>query len=519
VIEPEIFLGPPGTGKTTKLLDVVLHELEHGVPPDRIGYMTFTRKGVEEAISRAARQFNRPRKEFRYFNTLHSAAFRHLGLNTTQVFKGDRIREFCEANPQYGIKTSGFYSPEDGTYTNFRGDDMALFLDNIARITGESIGSVLDRTQDIITDRSRVLKIINILRTYKEEQGLFDFTDMIEEFIKLDDPPRLEVLIIDEAQDLSNLQWRMVEQLARHVKRLYIAGDDDQTIFTWAGASERFITLPGKVQILEQSWRVPHVVHKLANNIVQSLSKRRDKLWLPRDEEGKIVAIDGVDNLNPKFIAEESSVMLLARTVKLVRQFFVPFCRNNGIPYQLFDAKAIKEKHANVIVAWNRLNAGEPVDVGAIAKVYETLPSDTHGITKGVARGAKTIMKSIADNEGMFLTMEELRKDYGLQAEGPWYEVFTEIPQEEMSFIKRVMAKGYDIREKPKVHISTIHRVKGGQANTVVLMSDQAEAIERATLENPDEEIRVFYTGVTRTFENLVVVQPTRRHYFGGLFE
>jgi superfamily I DNA/RNA helicase len=97
--------------------------------------------------------------------------------------------------------------------------------------------------------------------------------------------------------------------------------------------------------------------------------------------------------------------------------------------------------------------------------------------------------------------------------------VFTEIDPRDVEYISRVLKNGYSILDKPHIHISTIHRVKGGQADTVILLSDTAKPTERLAATNSDEETRVFYTGITRTKEDLIVVQPDKRRYFERLFD
>ena len=63
-----------------------------------------------------------------------------------------------------------------------------------------------------------------------------DFTDMVEKFIIDAGNLPIKVLMVDEAQDLTPLQWDMVVKIAKHVWRVYIAGDDDQAIYECNGA-------------------------------------------------------------------------------------------------------------------------------------------------------------------------------------------------------------------------------------------------------------------------------------------
>ena len=56
--------GPPGTGKTTKLLGRVEKYLERGVKPNEVAYFSFTRKAVKEAVER-----------FKFINELISSIY------------------------------------------------------------------------------------------------------------------------------------------------------------------------------------------------------------------------------------------------------------------------------------------------------------------------------------------------------------------------------------------------------------------------------------------------------------
>ena len=491
-----IVLGPPGTGKTTYLLGKAEEYLKTGVQPEKLGYVAFTKKAANEALTRAVVKFGYDPKELIYFRTLHSLCYHWLGLTRSDVMARNNLKEFSR---KIGERINSVWDGENVMSLNSKGDTM-LFLENIARNRCVSFREQWNNSDSGLS-WMHFEWFINNYGNYKENNFLVDYTDMLEMFLKSHGTPHLDVLIIDEAQDLSALQWKCIKKLAENVPHVYIAGDDDQAIYRWAGADvEHFIKLKGNNVYLQQSYRVPRKVHDIALGVVKRINNRKEKLWEPKKEEGTVSYHNSFEHVD----VGKGDWLFLARNNYLLNAVEQHLIRSGRV-YKKGTKLSVSENLITAIKDWEALRKGAFIEAARVRKIYGYMK-----VHKSIKRGYKTL-KTVADD--LTLNLQELKNNHGLLVDCIWHECFDLIGNTQREYLISCLRHGENLLSSD-IRLNTIHAAKGGECENVVLLTDMANKTWEELYRTPDNECRAFYVGVTRTISNLHIVRGKTRKEF-----
>ena len=489
----KIILGPPGTGKTHNLLNLVEEELAKGTPPDRIAFVAFTKKAATEARDRAMKKFNLEEQHLPYFRTLHSFAFNQLGLTKSEVMSRDNYKEFGQT---FGMDLG---SVSDGVDSGgvFTVDNQLLSEVNLARMKCMDLEHHYNDS-NLDVSWHALLRAQRSIEEFKKKKEILDFTDMIEMYIESGMIPKLDVVFIDEAQDLCALQWRMVHKICQNAKQIYVSGDDDQAIYRWAGADvDHLIRLNGEREVLQQSYRCSKVIQNCSQRIIGRVRNRIPKKWQGTDKSGFVQYHNYPEGVNLK---EPGSWLVLARTNYMLDEIERDI-RLQGMLYKRNNKFPVSTKLLNAVEAWKKLNKDEPIPLPDIKNIYSYMSSQI-----GIERGHKNLR--MADKEEYEL--EELVMHHGLLMAGrPWDVAFDKVGNRDKEYLRAIEMRG-NVSTNPQLHLSTIHGAKGGEADNVMLLTDLSRKSQEAMEKDSDDECRVFYVAATRARNELHVVQPQR---------
>lgn len=469
-MEVNIIFGAPGCGKTTALMRILENELKEN-EPNRIAYVSFTRKGTYEGCNRAKQLFGYKDEDMPFFRTLHSIAFRDGKFARSDMMDKEDYKRFSKA---LGMNFTGYY-----TYDFVGTDDKYLFFDTLNRENPSAADKLFEDLE-----MAKINLVCENLIKYKKEYKVVDFTDIINQFVVRANPLPVDIAIIDEAQDLTTLQWKMCRVAFRNCKKVYIAGDDDQAIYEWSGADVRqFISFNGNKTILDKSYRMKKNILEYSKQVSSLIKNRVEKQFDPVSEGGNIYHYNTIDDL--KFNHDESYYLLSRNNYFLQRYKELMLYREMLFKYK--DANSFNEKEVSVIHYYEKQRNGIK-------------------LTEQQEMAVKANIKSNCD------------------LKAPWYESLQFSRSAAMSPIEKVdyyrdLIKNKTKLEEPKIMIDTIHGVKGGEADNVVIMLDFTRAVKKSFDRNADSELRTLYVGLTRAKKNLHIVYSQQKNGYDDYLE
>jgi len=567
--------GGPGSGKTTALLDRVETILEaDDIEPRDILVVSYTRAAAAEIRERLAERLDTtPRALKGNVCTMHAKAYELLNLSRGDVVGEDEKEEFCE---EFGIeyedeyKSGGRRTARSTTIGNKiiatsqwlqrTQREVADWYDVPFQWNVEEVrlppeedpnaqeGNKYTPTWTADDDRIDIPEAIRAWRSYKGDNGLVGFADMLERVEQRSLLPSVDYLVIDEFQDITTLQYAVFEEWKPHMKQVLIAGDDDQVVYAWQGADPNLLLDADRDEdvVLPNSYRLPSNILNVVNEEIRHIDKRQEKDLEPRKEGGSVEAVENasilelVRNVRYTVDAEEGSVMLLFRARYQLFQFIEKFV-DEGIPFKaLTDQRLWTDRLTDYVRAIEAFDAGEPLTLLQGRRLADMLQESTFGSNE-----RDDFYDHLDDleeaAEGDDLAEIPLDPD-DVESFAP----FMPDPKSAADMVRKVTSfqrtsvdayfnGEYAGLDPDTVRVGTIHSAKGREADHVFVGTDLTEKVVEqmaATVAGHEEtadpttvgddeftkhtdpvplltdnERRVFYVGMSRARERLVLLE------------
>lgn len=567
---PCLVLAVPGAGKTTMLLERI-KILEKQVDPAKILSLTFSRTQALDMKTR----FELENDTKSNFMTIH--AFCYLIIRNYYK-KSNRELKILESDDSYNK-----YNLIQKIYFDINGklmssEDLRNFFTDI----GYMRNSLSDITYLKNSQIKNIEKIYFAYENFKKENSYIDFDDMQTIALRLlNEHPKLlksvknkyKYIQLDEGQDTSLLQFKIIEKIIYPENNLIVVADDDQSIYSFRAAEPDYllnfksIFPSAKIITMDENHRSQANIVKVSNDFIRQNKKRYKKNLFtnkkPTSKVYKNYAKDSKDAFSYilKNIEANKTNAILYRNnisslnlVSFLMDAEIDFAINNG-SRDFFDSKILKDMVNIINFANDFYNVELFTEIYYMVKTYLSREEVEKLVLKPKNYTVFDYLHEYIDDEkayGLLRKEKEFKnlrtmsvnkqfayiyktmgyREYIKMFSNKYYEVvinkdlyiesminFSKGLKDLDEFYSKieVFEKILNKRNKSNIILSTIHKSKGLEYDNVFivdLVKGEFPMIFDFTSKNNqlEEERRMFYVAMTRARENLHLISLKYRN-------
>lgn len=311
---PALVLAVPGAGKTTVLIhrtaNLILNE---GISPEKILSITFSRASARDMKERFNNLYGDITNIPVHFSTIHSFAYKLI--RDYAYRKRQRyilIEDMKKKLNKVQLLKNIYFSINNDYITE---EKLESIINSIGYIKNMLI-TPDEYVSQFKVDTNNFLEIFNAYESYKKNNSLIDFDDMLtlaldilqeDKYLLEKYRSRYEYIQVDEGQDTSKVQLEIIRTLAHPKNNLFIVADDDQSIYGFRGAYPEGlfqfnkIYKDGKIYYMEENYRSTKNIVNICNRFIKKNTLRFNKDIFTKNPYIEPIKLVKVKNLEEQY--------------------------------------------------------------------------------------------------------------------------------------------------------------------------------------------------------------------------
>lgn len=311
---PALVLAVPGAGKTTVLIhrtaNLILNE---GISPEKILSITFSRASARDMKERFSNLYGDITNIPVHFSTIHSFAYKLI--RDYAYRKRQRyilIEDMKKKLNKVQLLKNIYFSINNDYITE---EKLESIINSIGYIKNMLI-TPDEYVSQFKVDTNNFLEIFNAYESYKKNNSLIDFDDMLtlaldilqeDKYLLEKYRSRYEYIQVDEGQDTSKVQLEIIRTLAHPKNNLFIVADDDQSIYGFRGAYPEGlfqfnkVYKDGKIYYMEENYRSTKNIVNICNRFIKKNTLRFNKDIFTKNPYIEPIKLVKVKNLEEQY--------------------------------------------------------------------------------------------------------------------------------------------------------------------------------------------------------------------------